>query len=360
MFETVFFDITGGCNAKCPLCVTARETFGKPLHFISVPDFGRVLDRLLTLELARPGYTVVRLFNWGEPIVHPNLNGIVAELNARKLYAGISTNVSKKTNFTVSTSGFRQFTFSVPGWSQASYDKIHGLKFDRVVANMEATISNMRATGFRGRFELSFHVYQFNAFEELEAAQRWAKRHRVDFHPYYAYINDYTVMKKHRKGELPPDTVNDFSRKLFLHYVDDLIASQPADWECPQWDNKLTINHKGQVLLCCVVPESHEASVLGSIFELSREEILSKKKTSKECDDCLGCGIAYWGHTFVPVLPERKLAAGSWKRLTAWINPGRTSHRPEATASTASASSASRTVDPSPAKKSVVDAMADR
>lgn len=307
MFETVFIDITGGCNAKCPLCVTARETFGKPLNFMSTPEFARALGR-----------SVVRLFNWGEPILHPDLNGIVSELNQRDLRVGISTNASKKTNFHVSTAGFEQFTFSVPGWSQASYDKIHGLKFDRVVSNMKSTIRNMRATGYRGRFELAFHVYQFNAFLELEAARAWAARNKVEFHPYYAYINDYTQMKAYRKDALAPEVLGDVSRKLFLHYIDDLIASQPESWECPQWKGNLNLNHKAEILLCCVLPETHEASILGSIHDLSKDEILGRKRTSKECGECLGCGVSYWAHNFTPVTPDPEPAVGSSPRSALW------------------------------------------
>ena len=69
------------------------------------------------------------------------------------------------------TNGFSSFVFSMPGWSQASYDRIHGLDFGRVVANIEATIQNVKEMGYQGRFMLSFHVYQFNAFDELAAAR---------------------------------------------------------------------------------------------------------------------------------------------------------------------------------------------
>jgi MoaA/NifB/PqqE/SkfB family radical SAM enzyme len=119
MYPSLLFDITGGCNAKCPLCVTARETFGQRINYISVPNFARTLDRLLELELIKPEYTGVGLQNWGEPILHPDLNGISEEIRKRGMFAGISTNASKRTNFIVSTDHWRGFVFSVPGWSQA-------------------------------------------------------------------------------------------------------------------------------------------------------------------------------------------------------------------------------------------------
>lgn len=75
--------------------------------------------------------------------------------NARELFVGISTNASRRTNFTVSTERFRGFWFSVPGWSQGSYNKVHGLRFERVLANMEATVANMRETGYAGLIHLN-------------------------------------------------------------------------------------------------------------------------------------------------------------------------------------------------------------
>lgn len=305
MFTDIYFDIVGGCNAKCPLCVTARTTFGRRIEHISVDRFAAVIDRLHELDLLAPN-ALVGLYNWGEPILHPDLNGIVAVLNERGLRAGISTNGSRKTDFTTSTKNFEHFTFSVPGWSQASYDKIHGLRFERIRDNIAKTIENMRMTGFNKSFHLSFHVYQFNAFGELHEARDWCEERSILFQPYYAYVNDYQPAKDLRKQKLDPEVMKDFSEKLFLHYVNDLVAAQPKDWACPQWDERLTLTHKGDVLLCCVVPDAHPAANLGSIFDLTREQVIKRKKSNRECTDCLNCGVAYWAHNATHVeLPPR-------------------------------------------------------
>jgi MoaA/NifB/PqqE/SkfB family radical SAM enzyme len=300
-FPGILIDIIGGCNAKCPFCVTGREDFGKPINSIPVAEFGRTLDRLIALELVVPGWTSVGLHNWGEPILHPDLNGVVREINARDLYANISTNASKATRFTVPTDRFTVVNFSVPGWSQESYDRIHGLRFDRVVANMEATVANMRATGYDKPFYLSFHVYQFNYVDEFKAARAWCDAHGVTFTPYYAYINDYRQAKAYLTGTMSAKDVTEVSQSLFLHFVKDLIAKQPSDWTCPQWKGQLTLNHKAEVLLCCSLPFDHPEAVLGSVFDLSREQILTGKVSAKECDNCLGCGLNYWGYNAPPV-----------------------------------------------------------
>jgi MoaA/NifB/PqqE/SkfB family radical SAM enzyme len=239
---------------------------------------------------------MVGLYSWGEPILHPDLNGIAQAIARRGLFAGLSTNASKKTSFTDSTAHFRQMIFSMPGWSQASYDKVHGLKFDRIVSNMEASIANMRHRGYDGRISLSFHTYQFNIVEELPLARDWCIKNGVVFEAYAAYINDYEPNIEYRKGTLSREKLDEISKQLFLHYVDDLVASQPKDWVCPQWDKILTLNHRSEVLLCCVLPEGNDSYSLGSIFDLSKQQILFSKTTDKECTTCLETGVAYWAH----------------------------------------------------------------
>jgi MoaA/NifB/PqqE/SkfB family radical SAM enzyme len=296
VFRSINFDIVGGCNAKCPFCVTARTSFGRRIQSISVKDFSRTLDRLLELDLLAPKKSVVMLYNWGEPMLHPKINDIVQELYDRRLSVGISTNASKKTTFVGPTGHFDHFTFSVPGWSQSSYDKIHDLKFGRVVANMEASVKNLRDNGYYGPIRLSFHVYRFNVDEELPRAREWCLKHGVDLEAYAAYLNDYEPMIQFRRGALPPDKLAYASENLFLDHVDDMIKAQPKEWRCPQWSKILTLNHRSEVLLCCVVPEGHEAYAIGSIFDLTREQIVAGKTTNKECAVCMEAGAAYWAH----------------------------------------------------------------
>jgi hypothetical protein len=64
-FPGILIDVVGGCNAKCPFCVTGREDFGKRINFISVANFARALDRLIELNFAVPDWTSIGLHNWG-------------------------------------------------------------------------------------------------------------------------------------------------------------------------------------------------------------------------------------------------------------------------------------------------------
>jgi hypothetical protein len=107
-------------------------------------------------------------------------------------------------------------------------------------------------------------------------------------------------MKAFLTGTMNAKDREKISNSLFLHYLDDLMSSQPADWVCPQWKGQLTLNHKCEVLVCCELPLNHPDVVIGSVFDLSREEILAGKVGAKECGNCLSSGANYWAHNFKP------------------------------------------------------------
>jgi hypothetical protein len=132
--------------------------------------------------------------------------------------------------------------------------------------------------------------------EEFDAAQEWCAARGIQFQPYCAFFADYQLGRQYLEYPLPENQLDPLSRQVFLDYVDDLVRSQPKDWACPQWNQVLALNHRAEVLLCCVLPDGHSAQTLGSIFELTRDEVLKRKKNSAECDGCMSCGQAYWMH----------------------------------------------------------------
>ena len=79
MFARVFFDIYGGCNAKCPWCQTGWATRqGKPVssQAIAPNAFARSIDYMLSKEIIGP-QTVLDLYNFAEPFLHPQFEDIM-------------------------------------------------------------------------------------------------------------------------------------------------------------------------------------------------------------------------------------------------------------------------------------------
>ena len=210
-YSLVYFEISGVCNGKCPWCQTARL---KPRgSFVDPSEFGQALDRLLHLKLIGPE-SVINLFNWGEPFLHPNLNGVLRELSKRQLSFGLSTNASRFVSLDPSVLGnMRHLTFSLPGFSQASYDRIHGFNFEAVLQTINKQLNELSAKRFRGTIVVNYHVYQFN-IRELQLAARYFASRKICFKPNVAALADLDLMMAYLTNGMDRDCLCAVSRDL--------------------------------------------------------------------------------------------------------------------------------------------------
>ncbi|MBF0448648.1 MAG: radical SAM protein [Magnetococcales bacterium] len=294
-FENLFFELVGSCNAKCHWCVTGGGSeYVPPKSFVDVERFAQVLDYYLQRGVIDCD-TIVYLFSWGEPTLHPDFNKIIRLLNDRQLGFGLSTNASLPINLeSESMSNLKAMTISMPGFSQSSYDKVHGFKIEKILINIDKILTDLKEAGFKKKVKLAFHVYQFNLLEIRSAIRHFSTRN-VQFVPYLAYVNDYNRSVAYLKKTLPADEMYKLSQELLLYYVDDLISAQPADWQCPQWD-VLNLDENCNVINCCSVPKGHEDYRICSALELDSETLKSIKRKSSICTECMTTGSAYWGH----------------------------------------------------------------
>jgi len=156
-FKNIMFDIVGYCNAKCPYCLSGK--YRKPGRgHISTELFDKTLGVLSNEVLERND--IIDLFVWGEPFLHPQLDELLTILNNYGYKSRFSTNASKVPHINKNfVKNLEAITFSLPGFSQESYDKIHGFRFDNIQANIKKIINECRDLGFNGEFRISYHVY---------------------------------------------------------------------------------------------------------------------------------------------------------------------------------------------------------
>jgi hypothetical protein len=159
-----------------------------------------------------------------------------------------------------------------------------------VLRNIDKIISTV---GNR-RVNICMHAYQFNA-QEILAAKEYFKPRGVLFTVYPAYFNDYDQAKGYLTGTLPPALNERAQQELILGDSARLLASRPNDYVCPQF-SMLTIGEHGECVTCCVAPKTSADYSFGSLFELTREEILERKLNRPLCKECATLKIDYWAH----------------------------------------------------------------
>jgi len=289
MYNTVYFEISGLCNAKCPWCVNGRGIL-KPFPSRTIPpgEFQKAIEYLFKESLIDTG-SLIHLYNYGEPLLHESLQEILKILTDKKLRFVISTNGSFFTELEPSIlNNLERVYISMPGFSQDSYDKIHGFNFRKILANIDRWIQIFHPE----KIQIQYHVYQFN-LDEIEAASIYFKQKGVFFFPYLAYFNDYQLATSYLDRNLSEQTLYTASKELFLYYVDALSSEIPDRYICPQ-HSILSIDEYCNVLTCCLLSKADPDYSIGSLFSLSKADIEKKKTRQEICRECIQKGIAAW------------------------------------------------------------------
>ncbi len=232
------------------------------------------------------------LFNWGEPFLHPKLPDILKVLNNLNLNWGISTNASKRIEF-MGEDTFKRcqyFCFSMSGFSQDSYDKIHGFNFENITENIVSITNNIRLCGITSTPIIAFHIYQFN-IEELRPAIMFAAKHELGILPSYAAINDFERMIKYLSGKLEYEDVLRAGKELLLHPMDNInFIHRPAFTTCSQF-SFLSLDSDCNLITCC-----GDSTVIGKVYDTDLTKLNSIRKSSPACKRCIKAGLYVFSH----------------------------------------------------------------
>lgn len=300
-FESAIIEISGKCNACCKWCVTGRDNrYGirGVKTCLSFRQFKEIYEHLMRLKAVDKRKDIM-LYSWGEPFLNQEAMEIFSFLSENEQSYSISTNGSiyREALNNRTYKYMSSVTFSMSGFSQASYNKIHKFDFDQICKNIGKLLTNMRKNGFTGNAIIVFHVYQFNT-QEVEEASKFAKRLGASFVPYYAYFNGLSLAKKYVNKTFSDKEQSEMESEICLHYVEQRRNEIPADFKCPL-RKILTIDEKGRLVICCAADCHTEGYVLGNIFSYDTIEEIEKRldwamKNNSECVECHAKKIDAW------------------------------------------------------------------
>lgn len=300
MYKEVCFDIIGVCNAKCKYCVNGGNSISGHIHRklggggIEPHEFEKAIQYMLNSDLIGRE-TLLHLFNWAEPFLHPKIRDIISVLNNYNVLFAISTNASHPVFFEAQyLKNLRLVTLSMSGFSQASYDRIHGFNFEKIKDNIINMVNHYRNNGFIGHFQIAYHIYQFN-WIEIFNAKRFADSLKIGINFSAAYLNGYSMFRDYLSNDMGYNTLKNSSSELITYYYNDFISQRPQNYMCPQFE-KLTLNEYCEVLVCCSVDRLCRNYSIGKLFDLSADEIKSRKLSQPICQECGKLGIDYLGH----------------------------------------------------------------
>ncbi|HHT9108746.1 MAG TPA: radical SAM/SPASM domain-containing protein [Candidatus Wunengus sp. YC63] len=163
------------CNLRCPLCPTGQQDKSAKKGFISFDIFKKIVDEMGQY------LTVIRLYNWGEPMLNKDFLRMVHYAKERGINIKISTNLSMRMEDdqieALVKGGLEKIYISCNGASSETYLKYHvGGDFDLVMDNMKRLVQKKREIpGCHTKLVWLFHVFKHNE-HEIAAAKELAKK----------------------------------------------------------------------------------------------------------------------------------------------------------------------------------------
>lgn len=206
-------DPSNVCNLRCGLCVQATDPDGRPRRFVETERFS-----CLVREVADHAVRI-DLFNWGEPLLHPDFASLAAAVADSGVYARTSSHMSHDHRIdweAVVRSGLRYLVASIDGATQETYGRyrVRG-QLDKALASLDALVGAKRRLGSPFPIvEWQYLVFAHNE-HEVDAARDLARDMGVDVFRYggargrmsaKTLLPSADVVAQSRDYLLPPDT----------------------------------------------------------------------------------------------------------------------------------------------------------
>jgi pyruvate-formate lyase-activating enzyme len=172
-------DVNSSCNLRCPYCPTGtRRTGGRSRTLIDPSIPARLLQELGSTLLS------ANLYNWGEPLLHPDIASMVKAFHESRVATVLSTNLSSNRSQVLGElcdAGLDFMTVSMSGATQATYEVYHrGGRLDQVIENTRHLLEFRKSRGSkRPIVEWKYLLFSHNA-HEVRAARSLARKIGVD------------------------------------------------------------------------------------------------------------------------------------------------------------------------------------
>jgi MoaA/NifB/PqqE/SkfB family radical SAM enzyme len=245
----LYFDVTNVCNLRCPLCPTGRSLPGYPKGFMSLELFRTILDELGEHALC------AGLYNWGEPLLHPDLLSMIEAAHAKGLATHLSTNLNTPSEDRLRAllaSPLDQLVVSCDGVDEVSYGCYRrGGSFARVMENLRFLLAHRR--GRRPAIIWQYLVMRHNE-RGMQRARELAAELGVDLLQ-FAPLNLCDVPFVGRVDAALADEWLPANRAVRPAYEHAALSPDP----CPYLWRMAFFSHDGSVNPCCDVFDQRHA-----------------------------------------------------------------------------------------------------
>ncbi|MDR1922169.1 MAG: radical SAM protein [Candidatus Adiutrix sp.] len=278
-------EVSGVCNLRCLACPRGRQTpQARRGGFMSLKSFRAAAEKIKRED---PLAANLQLYQWGEPLLNPELPQMIEEARAAGLPVSISSNLNVEADLErVAAAGPDWFRVSVSG-TGSDYERTHaGGLWAKVLANMERLARSRDQARSRMRIEVYYHLYVHNQGRQLSEAREICKRFGFEFQPVQAYLIGLEEVSGQLKGRpFPPEAQQ--AASLLNVTIDQalLAARRDAALPCPA-ENVIMVDWDLSAPVCLMYFDRKQPPLSGNFLQTPLAEIKRRRKASPLCALC--------------------------------------------------------------------------
>jgi pyruvate-formate lyase-activating enzyme len=245
-------DIVGGCNLRCPTCPVGQGA-NLPKGLMRRDLFQAIL-RKATQEQA-PHTPDIWLFNWGEPLLHPQVADFVRDVREAGLTSLLSSNLNHGERIdAVMQANPDRFKVSLSSLRQEAYAQTHTRgDIERVVHHLHLLARARDRHQASTQIWIGHHLYR-HTLEDQPAVQALAQSLGFGYVPSTAIVAPIeTALRLATVGPGQPDDPPLLGELLAPPWqtAPALQARRSGRFDCELRFNMTSIQYDGNVTLCC-------------------------------------------------------------------------------------------------------------
>jgi organic radical activating enzyme len=295
MLLTYLIDIVGTCNLRCPSCpvgnmaVTDFVADPRKKGFMELDLFTKVVDKIEAECAAQNRPFEINLYNWGEPMIHPQFDEICRILAKRNIRFHISSNLNNEVSFAQALRTAATLRASTSGFTNETYQQSHvGGDINLFISNLyrlRHTIDKVKSTT---EIQVFYHVYKDNCDENMAKLRNLCAELGFRFDITYALFMGVEKYLYYIEGSPHFGEKDRKTAERMLFSLDDAmqIAKYGIQDDCILRQYQTVINHDGSVPTCCAVfdPANYVAS---NFLDVPHEELHARKMSAAVCEKCM-------------------------------------------------------------------------
>lgn len=286
-------DVVGTCNLRCPSCPVGNMKAGdfvdrpRAKGFMQLDLFTSIVDKIVADQAGKPFQ--VHLYNWGEPMLHPEFDEICKILAKRQVWFHVSSNMNHEASFTQLVRTAAGIRASTSGFSNDTYQKSHvGGDINLFISNLYRLRYAIDKTKSGAIVQVYYHIYKDNCDDNMIKLSKLCNDLGFVFSPTFAYFMGLEKYIYHIEGSEHFSEKDREIESRMLFSIDDAlaVAKYGRQHDCELRQTQTVINFDGSVATCCTVFDPKH-NIATDFLATNPTDLHAGKMASAICETCM-------------------------------------------------------------------------